>query len=356
MKRASFVVKNYKIRPSALFFLLFSYFTYLSKIIQTLAHLNSKSNMSGNMAWKAGKGAFQKFGGKSAHQDPTIRSVDNAHYRGAKIEKKKEDGQLVFFLNDHEIANNHRKDSAYYEYMGVPEKDAKILSSVVASARFLDNGIRLPVVGYKIGVNTFIELIPGAGDFVGSALSFVLVVLPSSSVSKGPDRKKLRAVMVSNLLGGFVIGLLPIGGDIVDSMMKFNVKNANALEAMLLKRVDHAAKTGRDAEKVGRTTGYQHTGTNGRHIAATNGHPHSEPPTHQPPRYITANDLRQDPRPEANARAPVVQAQPKKSGGNFFRRRGAPQGGQDVAMSMEEVAPARPSRPKHSVQERGGHF
>lgn len=179
MKRASFVVKNYKIRPSALFFLLFSYFTYLSKIVQTLAHLNSKFNMSGNMAWKAGKGAFQKFGGKSAHQDPTIRSVvrrhinyyfylpllttakDNAHYRGAKIEKKKEDGQLVFFVNDHEIANNHRKDSAYYEYMGVPEKDAKILSSVVASARFLDNGIRVPVVGYKIGVNTFIELIPG---------------------------------------------------------------------------------------------------------------------------------------------------------------------------------------------------
>ena len=135
--------------------------------------------MAGNLAWQAGKGAFQKFNGKTSHQDPTIRSVvsrhnchyfslpvltfakDNAHYRGARVEKKKEDGKPVFFLNDDKVGNHHRKDTAYYEYMGIPEKDAMILSRVVQNARFLDNGIHVPVVGYKIGVNTFVELIPG---------------------------------------------------------------------------------------------------------------------------------------------------------------------------------------------------
>lgn len=67
---------------------------------------------------------------------------------------------MVLVLNTEKIGNKHRKDSAYYEYKGIPEKDAKILSKVVVSARFLDNGIRVPFIGYKIGVNTFIELIP----------------------------------------------------------------------------------------------------------------------------------------------------------------------------------------------------
>ena len=134
--------------------------------------------MSGNMAWKAGKGAFQKFSGKNNEQDPTIRTVvrhhiifdfslpiltftkDNAHYRGALVEKRQEGGQAVLILNTQKIGKKHRKDSAYYEYKGIPEKDAKILSKVVFSARFLDNGISVPLIGYKIGVNTFIELIP----------------------------------------------------------------------------------------------------------------------------------------------------------------------------------------------------
>ena len=160
-----------------------------------------------------------------------------------------------------------------------------------------------------------------------------------------------------NLLTGFVVGLLPVGGDIIDTVMKLNVKSASALEAMLLKRADEAKRMGGDAEKVGITTGYQHADTHGHHLAATNGHHDSEPPTHQPQRYITANDLRQDHSPAATGRAPLVETQPKKIGGSFFRRRGGPQGGQEVGTTMEEVAPVRPPRPpKQSMNEHGGHF
>ncbi|CAF9915911.1 MAG: hypothetical protein ALECFALPRED_010376 [Alectoria fallacina] len=311
--------------------------------------------MTGNMAWKAGKGALQKFSGKKTDQDPTIRSVDNAHYRGAKVKrKKKEDGQVVFFLDDHEIASDHRKDSAYYEYKGIPEKDAKRLSRVVSGARLLDNGMSF--VGYKIGMNTLIELIPGLGDMGGAALSLVLVVLPAYRVSEGSDRKKLRKAIIFNLLMDFGIGLVPIGGDIIDTMVKFNVKSANALEAMLLKRVDEAVKIGRDSEKVGRTTGYQHTGTNGHRLAAPNGYHDSDLPNHSPPRYVTANDLRQDPKPAGTVRAPVIQTQLKKSEGNFFRRREGPKGGEEVGSTMEEVAPVHPPRPKPSKHGRGGEF
>ena len=159
-----------------------------------------------------------------------------------------------------------------------------------------------------------------------------------------------------NLVTGFVVGLLPVGGDIFDTMMKLNVKSASALEAMLLKRADETKRMGRDAEKVGATTGHQHADTNGHHLTATNGYHNSDAPARQPQRYITANDLRREPSPAASGRAPLVQTQPKKSGGNFFRRRGGPQGDQEAGTTMEEVAPVRPPRPKQSTHERGGHF
>ena len=185
----------------------------------------------------------------------------------------------------------------------------------------------------------------------------MLVVVPALRVSKGSDKKKLKRVLVSNSLGAFLIGITPIAGDIIDSYIKFNVRSSNALEAMLLKRVDEAATTGRDAEKVGRTTGYQHAGTNGHNVTAND----SESSAHPPRRYITANDLGQDPRPAATVRAPAVESQSKKIGGNYFRRRGEPRGSQEVGTTVGEVAPSRPlrpedPRPEHSGRERYGHF
>ena len=69
-----------------------------------------------------------------------------------------EDKQTVLVLNTKKVGE-YRKDSAYYEYLGVPAKDAKILSKVVSSARFLDNGLQL--FHFQFGVNSIIELIPG---------------------------------------------------------------------------------------------------------------------------------------------------------------------------------------------------
>ena len=66
----------------------------------------------------------------------------------------------VLFLDTDHIAKDHRKDSTYYEYLGIPKKDAKTLSHVVSCARFLDNGISVPVIGYRIGVNSIVGLIP----------------------------------------------------------------------------------------------------------------------------------------------------------------------------------------------------
>ena len=162
--------------------------------------------------------------------------------------------------------------------------------------------------------------------------------------------------MVFNLSKDGLIGLLPLLGDWIDTMKKYNVRNADALEAMLLKRVDYAAKMGRDAEKIGRTTGHQHAGTNGQHRAANGRYHQSEPSSDPPPRYVTANDLRDDPTSAASGRPLVAQTQEKKSGGNFFRRRGGPRDNQEVGTTIEDAPPLRPSRPQQSKYGPGGHF
>lgn len=198
------------------------------------------------------------------------------------------------------------------------------------------------------------------GDFIGIFATWMFIYLPATRISEGPDgndKKQVKKAMRHNLAKCLVFGLLPLLGDLIDTWKKYNVRSASALEDMLLKRVVDERGIGRYAEKEGRMNGHQRAGTNGHIHAATNGHHDSDPPSHQQPqRYITANDLRQDSKPAASARAPVVETQPKKSGGNFFRRRAQPQGRPEVAATMEEVAPRPPPRPNQSGNERVGYF
>ena len=161
----------------------------------------------------------------------------------------------------------------------------------------------------------------------------MLVWRPAKRVSNSdaPDAKKLKKTLNHNWCKGFVIGLVPIAGDFFDSWIKFNVKSADALEAMLLKRVEEGTAMGAQAEKVVRTTGRQHAGINGHApVATTNGYHEPEPPTHPPRRFVGDNDLRQDRKAAATAPEtapePTTMAQPKKSGGTLFQRRKGPQG------------------------------
>ena len=196
------------------------------------------------------------------------------------------------------------------------------------------------------------------GDFVGSGLSLVLVWRPARRISRGddPDAKQLKKVLNRNFCKGFVIGLVPLAGDFFDSWIKFNVRSADALEAMLLKRVGEDVTMGGDAEKVLKMNGYHHAGTNGHHPAASNAYHDSEPPAQPARRFLGGNDLRQDRRPAATAREAMVRTRPKKGGGTFFQRRMRPQSSQDLGTTVEGVAPGRPTRPEYSNHGRGGHF
>lgn len=90
---------------------------------------------------------------------------------------------------------------------------------------FLDESITLPG-GYKIGLDGFIGLIPGIGDFIGGLLSSVIIY---KAHQIGVPRMVLGR-MIINMMIDTVLGAIPVAGDIFDFVWKANKRNVALLE------------------------------------------------------------------------------------------------------------------------------
>ena len=88
----------------------------------------------------------------------------------------------------------------------------------------LDESIPLPG-GYRIGLDGFIGLIPGIGDFIGGLLSSVLIYKANQI---GVPRTILLR-MIINMLIDSTLGAIPLLGDIFDFVWKANKRNVNLL-------------------------------------------------------------------------------------------------------------------------------
>lgn len=82
---------------------------------------------------------------------------------------------------------------------------------------------------FKFGVDPILGLIPGLGDIITTVLSFYLVYV--ALLHKIKFAKILQ--MVINILLDLGVGSIPILGDILDFVIKPNVKNLEILEREL---------------------------------------------------------------------------------------------------------------------------
>lgn len=82
---------------------------------------------------------------------------------------------------------------------------------------------------FEFGLDPLIGLIPTVGDFFPALVSFYLVyVAYLHEASLGRILK-----MIFNILFDFLIGLIPILGDILDFAIDSNTKNIQILEAQV---------------------------------------------------------------------------------------------------------------------------
>lgn len=94
-------------------------------------------------------------------------------------------------------------------------------------SQFMDNQFRVPVLGWRFGMNAIIDLVPGIGDFATSIIALYLLV--SAVRYRVPKITLLR--MALNIAIYFVVGLVPLAGDLFAIWWKPNMRNLNLLRA-----------------------------------------------------------------------------------------------------------------------------
>jgi len=92
-------------------------------------------------------------------------------------------------------------------------------------ARVLDDIFEIPGTGIRFGLDALIGLIPGIGDLVTGAASFLIIF---AAWERGLPRVTL-ARMVANVAIDTLLGSMPLFGDVFDAAWKSNRRNYNLL-------------------------------------------------------------------------------------------------------------------------------
>ena len=135
-------------------------------------------------------------------------------------------------LLDRRAANTHPGGAAGGRHPcppGLPPGEEARLKRVRAVADFLDNSLRVPGIGFPIGWDSVIGLVPGVGDAVTGALA-VWIILQARRLGV-PKRTLVR--MLGNAGVDLAGGTLPLVGDAFDVVFKANRKNLRLIEAHL---------------------------------------------------------------------------------------------------------------------------
>jgi len=103
----------------------------------------------------------------------------------------------------------------------------------------MDDMFRIPVLGWRFGLDAVVGLIPGFGDTATSIVSFY--ILASAVRYRVPKITLLR--MGFNIGIDYLVGSLPFVGDIADAWFKSNKKNL----ALLKRRATVSAAEAREA-------------------------------------------------------------------------------------------------------------
>lgn len=109
--------------------------------------------------------------------------------------------------------------------VSTPARTIEIEESLDRLGWLLDDLFRIPVLGWRIGLDALVGLIPGVGDTATTVAS--LYVLGSAVRYRVPKITLLR--MGLNLGIDYALGSLPLVGDFFDAWWKSNQKNVELL-------------------------------------------------------------------------------------------------------------------------------
>lgn len=107
--------------------------------------------------------------------------------------------------------------------------DEAALERARALASLLDDGVELPVVGVKVGIDPVLSLLPVSGDIVSGVIS---LYIPLEAARLGVPMTKI-VKMIANIGVDVTVGSVPVLGTLFDLFWRANRRNVNLLEEHL---------------------------------------------------------------------------------------------------------------------------
>jgi hypothetical protein len=99
-------------------------------------------------------------------------------------------------------------------------------------SHFWDNALRIPGTKLRVGLDSVMGMLPLGGDIIGIVLScYILFHAIRLQVPK-----ELLMQMVANAIIDGAGGIIPVFGDLFDTLWKANTRNVDILEAYLHNR------------------------------------------------------------------------------------------------------------------------
>jgi hypothetical protein len=103
--------------------------------------------------------------------------------------------------------------------------DVEIDRHLEALGRWMDSQFRIPVIGWRFGLNPIIDLVPGFGD---AATSIIAIYVMIAGVRYRVSKITLLR-MALNIAIYFIVGLIPWVGNLFDAWWKPNIRNIELL-------------------------------------------------------------------------------------------------------------------------------
>lgn len=119
---------------------------------------------------------------------------------------------------------------AYAASQGMSEDAARreFADSIERIARIMDSAVKIPIIG-PVGLDAVLGLFPVAGDATSAAVSVMLI---ARSMKYGVPRE-IIARMLANVMFDFLIGSIPVAGDLADMWFRANARNVELLREYL---------------------------------------------------------------------------------------------------------------------------
>jgi hypothetical protein len=105
--------------------------------------------------------------------------------------------------------------------------DEATLERARSMATLLDESIRIPVIGYRIGLDPLLGIAPVSGDVAAAVVSLYIVY---AGAQAGVPKRKL-VWMLGRIGVDLAVGSIPVVGTLVDAVWKNNKRNVAVIES-----------------------------------------------------------------------------------------------------------------------------